>query len=61
MPGLGQTDAMIGSVLIVIFLLVLIPVGVFVAGALISVVLGHSLRMEAEHRNVDSELIDLNV
>lgn len=52
---------MIGSVLIVIFLLVLIPVGVFVAGALISVVLGHSLRMEAEHRNVDSELIDLNV
>jgi hypothetical protein len=50
-----------GSVLIVVFLVVLIPIGVFVAGALLSVLLGHSLRMEGEYRNSDSELIDLNV
>jgi hypothetical protein len=52
---------MFGAILIVIVLLVVIPIGVFIAGALISGLLGHTLRMEGEYRNADSELLDLNV
>lgn len=52
---------MIGQILIVIALVVVIPVVVFVSGAVISVLLGHLLRMEGEYRNEGSELLELNV
>ena len=58
---MGQTGPMIGQILIVIALVVVIPVVVFVSGAVISVVLGHLLRMEGEYRNEGSELLELNV
>lgn len=50
-----------GPLLIIITLLVVIPVGAIIAGGLVAVLLGHSLRMEGEYRNEDSELLDLNV
>lgn len=52
---------MFGVVLILLALIVVLPVVFIVTGAVISVVLGHSLRMEGEYRNEGSELIDLNV
>lgn len=51
---------MIGAIIIVIVLVVAIPVGVIIFGGIISVLLGHSLRMEGEYRNRDSELLELN-
>jgi len=51
---------MIGPILIVVALVVAIPVGVLITGGVISVVLGHKLRLEGEYRNSDSELLELN-
>ncbi len=48
-----------GPLLIVIALVVAIPVGVIISGGVASVILGHSLRMEGEYRNEDSELLDI--
>jgi hypothetical protein len=48
-----------GAIIIVVVLL-LIPVGVFVAGAIASAVLGTALTRDAEARYAGSELIDLN-
>ena len=59
-PRMGQTVGM-GPLLIVLTLVVVIPVAVLISGAVMSVILGHSLRMEGEYRNEGSELIDLNV
>lgn len=56
----GQTVTM-GPLLIVITLVVAIPVAVIITGGVVSILLGHSLRMEGEYRNEDSELLDLNV
>jgi hypothetical protein len=52
---------MVGPLLIILVLVVVIPVGVIITGGVISVILGHSLRMEGEYRNADSELLELNV
>lgn len=57
---MGQTVHM-GPLLIVITLVFAIPIAVIISGGVLSVVLGHSLRMEGEYRNEDSELLDLNV
>lgn len=57
---MGQTVEM-GPLLIVITLLVVIPVAVIITGAVIAVLLGHSLRKEGEYRNEGSELTELNV
>ena len=48
-----------GPLLIVITLVVAIPVGVIISGGILSVILGHSLRMEGEYRNADSEMLDI--
>jgi hypothetical protein len=58
---LRQTATMLGPLLIVVALVIAIPVAVIITGGVISVILGHSLRMEGEYRNEDSELLDLNV
>jgi hypothetical protein len=50
----------VGAVAIVIVLL-LIPVGVVMSGAVLSAILGWSLKTDAEDRNEGSELIELNV
>lgn len=57
---MGQNVGM-GPLLIVITLLIVIPVGVIITGGIVSVLLGHSLRMEGEYRNEGSELTELNV
>ncbi len=51
---------MIGPLLIVLTLLIVLPISFFVIGTLISVLLGHGLRMEGEYMNEGSELIELN-
>ncbi len=50
---------MAGAIIIVVVLL-LIPVGVFLAGSIASAVLGMALTRDAEARHAGSELIDLN-
>lgn len=51
---------MAGVVVIVVVLLVAIPVGVLVSGAVIAGILGWSLKAEGEATNEGSELIPLN-
>lgn len=51
---------MIGPLLIVVTLVVILPVSFIIIGAVLSVILGHSLRMEGEYLNEGSELIELN-
>jgi len=50
----------VGAVIIVVVLL-LIPVGVVMSGAVLAAILGWSLKTDAEDRNEGSELIELNV
>jgi hypothetical protein len=52
---------MFGAILMLVALLVVLPVAFIVTGGLLSVILGHSLRMEGEYRNEDSEYLPLNV
>ena len=52
---------MLGAVIIVVALLVVLPVSFILTGGVLSVLLGHSLRKEAEYRHEGSELLDLNV
>ncbi len=51
---------MIGAVLMVLALLVVIPVGVLMAGAVAAAILGTTLTDDAEARHAGSELLDLN-
>jgi len=51
----------IGAIVIVLVLLVAIPVGVMVTGAVVAGILGWSLKDNGERTNEGSELIDLNV
>ncbi len=60
MRRLGQTQGMLGPIIIILVLLVGLPVGFFVTGAAISVLLGHKLTKEGEYMNEGSELIELN-
>lgn len=50
---------MAGAIIIVV-VLVLIPVGVFLAGAVAAGLLGAALRHDARVRHAGSELVDLN-
>jgi hypothetical protein len=58
---LGQTDPMIGPLLILVALLVVLPVAFIITGGVLAVILGQSLSKEGEYLNEGSELIDLNV
>ena len=51
---------MLGPILIVVALLVVLPISFFAIGTVLSVLLGHTLRKEAEYMNEGSELIELN-
>jgi len=57
----GQTEPMIGPLLIIVTLVVALPVAFIITGGVISVILGQSLYKEGEYLNEGSELIDLNV
>jgi len=58
---LGQTDRMIGPLLIIVGLVVVLPVAFIITGGVLAVILGQSLSKEGEYLNEGSELIDLNV
>ena len=51
---------MIGALAIVVFLLVLFPVGLFASGAVFSAIHGFLLQKDGEERHEGSELIELN-
>lgn len=51
---------MLGAAILVVVLLVVIPVGVLMSGALGAAVIGFFVREEADARHEGSELIDLN-
>lgn len=51
---------MIGEILMVLWLLVLVPVGVMVTGAVIAAGLGWALRSNGEALHEGSELIEIN-
>ena len=51
---------MSGALVVVFVVVVVIPVGVLVTGAVMAAVLGHSLRRNAEVTHPGSELTDLN-
>jgi len=51
---------MLGTVLIIVVLVVVIPVAVMMTGPVIAAALGWSLKDDAEVRNEGSELIALN-
>jgi hypothetical protein len=58
---LGQTERMIGPLLIIVGLVVVLPVAFIITGGILAVILGQSLSKEGEYLNEGSELIDLNV
>lgn len=51
---------MLGAAIMVFVLVIVIPVGVLVSGALGSAIIGWVLRTDVDARNQDSELLDLN-
>ena len=51
---------MIGAIAIAVVIVLLIPVGVILAGAVMAAVLGTTLKEDGEQRNEGSELLDLN-
>ena len=51
---------MLGAAIMVILLVVVIPVGVLMSGAIGAWIIGHFLRADADARHDGSELIDLN-
>lgn len=51
---------MLGAAIMVIVLVIAIPVGVMVSGALGSVIIGWVLRSDVDSRHEGSELLDLN-
>ena len=51
---------MIGAILIGIVIVLLIPVGVIMSGAVMAAALGTTLKDDGEARHEGSELLDLN-
>ena len=51
---------MIGAVAIAVVIVIAIPVGVFLAGAVMAAALGTTLKEDGEARNEGSELVALN-
>jgi hypothetical protein len=51
---------MIGVAIIVIVLVVVIPVGVLMSGAMGAAIIGWFVRADADARHEGSELVDLN-
>lgn len=52
---------MLGAIIVAVVVIVAIPVGVLMSGAVASAVLGWFLRDTAEANHEGSELVDLNV
>jgi hypothetical protein len=50
----------IGAILVAVAIVLLIPVAVSLAGAVMAAALGTTLKEDGEQRNEGSELLDLN-
>jgi len=50
----------IGAILVAVAIVLVIPVGVSLAGAVMAAALGTTLKEDGETRNEGSELLDLN-
>jgi hypothetical protein len=50
----------LGAIAIAVVIVVAIPVGVFLAGAVMAAALGTTLKEDGESRHEGSELLDLN-
>jgi len=59
-PPSRQDGPMPGALLIVIVLVVAIPVGVLVSGAIGSALLGYALKTDVDKSNEGSELLETN-
>jgi hypothetical protein len=57
---LGQDERVIGAAIIVVVLVVILPVIILVSGAVVAIILGSTLKADAERTHEGSELIDLN-
>lgn len=51
---------MIGAAIIVVVLVVVLPVGFLIGGAVVAALMGQSLDADARRRHEGSELVDLN-
>ena len=51
---------MLGAIIVAIVIVVIIPVSLFIGGALAASVIGTVAKRDAEQRHEGSELIDLN-
>jgi hypothetical protein len=56
----GQDEPVIGAIAIAVVLVLLVPVGVSLAGAVMAAVLGSTLTEDGQRRNEGSELVELN-
>lgn len=56
---LGQNDAVIGPIIIVVALVVVIPVSVCMSGAAVAWILGWFMKDDAEKRNAGTEYVEL--
>jgi len=53
-------DPMFGVILVIVALLVIVPVGAMVSGAVVAGVIGWALRRNGEETHAGSALIDTN-
>jgi hypothetical protein len=51
----------VAGAIVIVAILVLFPVLVGLGGLVVAAILGTALNLDAEERNKDSELLDLNV
>jgi hypothetical protein len=51
---------MVGAVIVAVVIVVAIPVGLMMSGAVASAIIGWALREDAVDRNEGSELVELN-
>lgn len=58
---MGDDGAMVGPIIIVIVLVVALPVGVMMSGAIASALLGWLVNDDVERSHEGSELLDSNV
>jgi hypothetical protein len=56
----GEDDAMLGALILAAVIVVAIPVGLSLSGAVVSAVLGWSLKGDVDARHEGSELVELN-
>ena len=60
-PPAGQTEPVLGAIILVLVIVFVLPSAVLISGGIASAILGFFLKDEAEGRHAGSELLDLDV